>query len=216
LGTQIRVDYRIPNPLDTFEQFIKYQHRDLPDLDDLALWRECKQVEIALAFAASKNDSVWLIKRWAAVRREERARGEKSMLVDDDLFEGIVNDHSQDGARAAASRSRSLKDRESGTQENGLIAACDMPEPEARRYVVPGLMPDGALTILYGDGGLGKSYLALYFAMCAALGRPIAGRPVKKRTALYLDAELEQDEFLRRAYWIARGLGLERPPEGLH
>jgi len=33
---------------------------------------------------------------------------------------------------------------------------------------------------------------------------------------LYVDTELDADEFLRRAYALARGMGLERPAEGLY
>ncbi len=112
--------------------------------------------------------------------------------------------------------SRSVKEGESGRHLSKLIAVCEMPEPDARRYVIPGLLPEGALTILYGDGGLGKSYLALYLAMCAVLGVRFAERSVEKRNAIYLNAELDQDEFVRRAYSVARGLGLGRPPEGLY
>jgi DNA-binding transcriptional ArsR family regulator len=48
------------------------------------------------------------------------------------------------------------------------------------------------------------------------LGEPFAGRAVEKRTALYLDGELDDAEFVRRAFKVARGLGLGGPPEGLH
>src|SRR6266851_4598742 len=140
------------------------------------------------------------------------------MPVDDKLLReaGILNDHPQNGPSMGGSRSHSLREGDSGMQKNGLITVCDMPEPQTRRYVVPGLLPDGALSILYGDGGLGKSYLALHLALCAALAHPFAGRPLEKHRTLYLDAELDQDEFVRRAYWAARGLGLEGPPEGLY
>jgi hypothetical protein len=33
---------------------------------------------------------------------------------------------------------------------------------------------------------------------------------------LYIDAELDDEEFRRRAYAVARGLGLQRPPKGLY
>jgi hypothetical protein len=88
-------------------------------------------------------------------------------------------------------------------------------EPAPRRYVVDGLIPEGATTILYGDGGQGKSYVALYLTTLACLGLPFADRTVKQQVCLYLDAELEVDELTRRAYSVARGLGLDKPPEGL-
>jgi len=72
------------------------------------------------------------------------------------------------------------------------------------------------MSILFGDGGLGKSYLALFFATCIVSGLPIAGRPVEQCPVLYLDAELDEDEFVRRSYAIARGLELKSPPQGLY
>ena len=98
----------------------------------------------------------------------------------------------------------------------GLLRAWEIPEPEARRFAVAGLIPDGAVTLFYGDGGQGKSYIALALAMLSCLGEPFLGRYVEKRTALYLDAELDSTEFVRRAYRIARGLGMTHPPTGLH
>lgn len=98
----------------------------------------------------------------------------------------------------------------------GVVKVWEIPEPPARPHVLEGLVPDGAVTTLYGDGGVGKSYLALWIASCVCAGMPVFGRNVEKRTVLYIDAELDAAEFARRAYKVARGLGLERPPEGLH
>ena len=72
------------------------------------------------------------------------------------------------------------------------------------------------VTSLYGDGGQGKSLLAVHLASAVALGRPFLGLPTEARPVLYLDAELDADEFTRRAYGVARGMGESRPPAGLH
>lgn len=133
------------------------------------------------------------------------------MDIDERLLReaGISENHDQ----RTDSRSRSPREEESGMNE--LIKVWNRLEPEPRRSIIEGLMPEGALTILFGDGGLGKSYLALYIATCVALGMPIAGRPVERGPVMYLDAELDEDEFIRRSYAVARGLSLEQPPEGL-
>lgn len=89
-------------------------------------------------------------------------------------------------------------------------------EPGPRPFAIEGLVPDGVVTTLYGDGGQGKSYLALYLATLSCLGLSFAGRMVEKRDALYIDGELDDTEFVRRAYSVARGLGLECPPTGLY
>lgn len=72
------------------------------------------------------------------------------------------------------------------------------PVPE-RRWIVEGLVPDRTVTDLSGDGGTGKSLLALQLAIAMSAGRgwlgyvPVAGR------VLYLSAEDELDELRRRA-----------------
>ncbi|MFD1985909.1 AAA family ATPase [Mesorhizobium newzealandense] len=72
-----------------------------------------------------------------------------------------------------------------------------MPVP-TREWFLEGLVPRRQVTILNGDGGVGKSLLALQIAAASALGcetiglRPLAGR------VTYLGAEDEADEFHRR------------------
>jgi hypothetical protein len=112
----------------------------------------------------------------------------------------------------ADSRSRSPSTREG---KESPIRISDLDEPPPRREVVGGVIPEGATTILYGDGGQGKSFVALHLATCTVAGLPWLGLPVIKGPVLYVDAELDVDEFTRRAYRVARGLGLDRPPAGL-
>lgn len=96
-----------------------------------------------------------------------------------------------------------------------IVEAGQMAEPGPRRWRVEGLLPEGFPSILYGDGGQGKSYLALALATAVVSRQPFLGLEVMAGPVLYLDWELDSDEFARRAYQIARGLGLERPPVGL-
>jgi RecA-family ATPase len=98
----------------------------------------------------------------------------------------------------------------------GLTKVWKSDEPEARQFAVAGIVPDGAVTLFYGDGGQGKSYIALALAMLSCMGQPFLGRYVEQRQALYIDAELDVTEFTRRAYKLARGMGVSRPPDGLH
>ena len=41
------------------------------------------------------------------------------------------------------------------------VSLATVPEPEPRRFVIEGLIPEDDTSILYGDGGQGKSLLAL-------------------------------------------------------
>lgn len=95
------------------------------------------------------------------------------------------------------------------------VRTWELPEPPPLRFVVSDLLPEGYPTSLYGDGGSGKSYLAMILGTHIVLGIPFLGRDVVKGRVLFADAELDEDEFMRRAYRVARALGLPHPPEGL-
>ena len=110
--------------------------------------------------------------------------------------------------------SRSLRNRESGI--GNVLAVWQQSEPPPRHWLVPDLLPEGCISLWYGDAGVFKSYLATALGMCLAAGRPFLGRGGDKPyRVLYVDTELDANEFVRRAYALARGMGLERPPVGL-
>ena len=60
-------------------------------------------------------------------------------------------------------------------------------------------------TILYGDGGLGKSTLGLFCAMLVSTGQQIAGLGALKGRALFLDWEDDEDVHIRRYHAIVAG-----------
>jgi hypothetical protein len=60
-------------------------------------------------------------------------------------------------------------------------------------------------TILYGDGGLGKSTLGLFCGLCVSTGRTVAGVAALPGRALYLDYEDDADVHTRRLQAILRG-----------
>lgn len=107
-------------------------------------------------------------------------------------------------------------ERASRFADLGVVDLSRYAEPEPRRYRVADLVPADATTSLYADGGSGKSLLAVHLACHVALGRPWLGLEVDAAPVLYVDAELDVAEFGRRAFRVARGIGLERPPAGLH
>src|SRR5271156_3704646 len=61
--------------------------------------------------------------------------------------------------------------------------------PKAVDWVAESLIPDGAITLLCGDSGVGKSTLALALAGAVAHGQPFLGRSTKQRGVLYVDRE---------------------------
>lgn len=77
----------------------------------------------------------------------------------------------------------------------------------ARKWLVDQLVPSGTVTLLGGDGGTGKSLLALQLAVASALGKSWIGQSVKPGHAVYVSAEDDQDELHRRAYDVAAAAG---------
>jgi RecA-family ATPase len=124
----------------------------------------------------------------------------------------------------AVSRFPTLKGTERGNRPTSLasggsgqlIKVWEQPEPEARRFLIAKLIPEGAVTSLYGDGGVGKSLVALHIGLSLCVGISFAGLDVIKGNVLYLDGELDALEFTRRAYRVARGMRLDQPPSGLY
>lgn len=73
------------------------------------------------------------------------------------------------------------------------------PEPPARDWVVDGLIPAGRVTSMLGNGGLGKTLLAVQLGVHISMNRPIFGRDVNGGLVLGIFCEDELEELERRA-----------------
>lgn len=67
-----------------------------------------------------------------------------------------------------------------------------------RDWLVEGLAPMKTVTLFSGDGGTGKSLLALQLAVAVASGGTWLGRPVRQGRVIVLSAEDDDDELHRR------------------
>lgn len=76
-----------------------------------------------------------------------------------------------------------------------------------RAWHVPGLIPAHTITTLTGDGGTGKSLIALQLAAATALGGRWLGQQVKQGTVLFLTAEDDRAELHRRLVDVVRAAG---------
>jgi RecA-family ATPase len=84
-----------------------------------------------------------------------------------------------------------------------------------RKWHVEDLIPGNTVTILGGDGGTGKSLLALQLAVATATGTSWLGREIDQPgKTLVLSAEDDDDELQRRVAAICEAQGLPRSSLG--
>jgi RecA-family ATPase len=82
------------------------------------------------------------------------------------------------------------------------------PIPE-RQWIVDGLIPRGAVTLLTGDGGTGKSLLAQQLMTCVAMGLDFIGLKTERCRAFGMFCEDDIAELHRRQDDINRGYEIE-------
>lgn len=73
-----------------------------------------------------------------------------------------------------------------------------------RAWLVADLIPAGTVTLLTGDGGTGKSLIAAQLAAAVCLGTSWMGYGVAGGGAVYISAEDDETELLRRLSDIAK------------
>ena len=84
------------------------------------------------------------------------------------------------------------------------------PLPVQERFLLKPLVPENATAVLYGDGGVGKGWVALLVALSVASGTPVPGlRPTRQAPVLYLDWESEEQDARERLALLAAGLRLD-------
>ena len=82
------------------------------------------------------------------------------------------------------------------------------PLPE-RKWIIDGAIPARCVTLISGDGGLGKSLLALQLQAACAFDKQWLGLPTRPCKTLGMYCEDDLDELHRRMYNIARHYGRE-------
>ena len=78
-----------------------------------------------------------------------------------------------------------------------------------RRWHVPSMIPDRTVTMLGGDGSVGKSTLAEQLGVATAAGKPWLGTSPQPGSVVYLSAEDDLDELHRRLEDITAGYGVD-------
>lgn len=84
-------------------------------------------------------------------------------------------------------------------------------EPPARSYRVHPLLAADEPTIFFGEGGSGKTWLALLLSVCIASGARMVNLEPQMGNVLYVDYETNKDTLERRLRMLARGMDLPYP-----
>jgi hypothetical protein len=122
----------------------------------------------------------------------------------------------KDGHASLPSPSPSLYKDEGRGRKLKAVRFTEMEVPGPRHYLLKDIVLAAYVTLLYGDGGVAKSLLALALAVAiAGESKEWLGREVESCPVLYVDFELDSEEQARRVYQLCRGQGLEIPPEDL-
>jgi len=79
-----------------------------------------------------------------------------------------------------------------------------------REWIVPDRVPARNITLLSGEGAVGKSILLLQLSAAIVLGRDWIGTLPKQGVVLYLSCEDDDDEINRRLEDIAKHYGVTR------
>lgn len=82
-------------------------------------------------------------------------------------------------------------------------------DPEPPKFLVGEWLPAGYATLLAGHGGVGKSAIALYLAVCIAAGKEFFGLPVERRRVFYLACEDREQILHWRLRRICAHLGID-------
>lgn len=97
----------------------------------------------------------------------------------------------------------------SAADEIHLLIVADH-EIKPRKWHVENAIPEAHTTLAYAEGGVAKSYFGEYLSILSATGGQKfldLALPENPKNVLYLDYELDFDEFKRRAHELAAGLG---------
>lgn len=77
-------------------------------------------------------------------------------------------------------------------------------DPPPREWLVPDMIPQGTVSLLYGDGGTGKSLIALQLAISTVLRRVWLGKLPASGPVIYFSAEDDRQELHRRMHSVCK------------
>lgn len=137
------------------------------------------------------------------------------MTVQDEFHATLLNGHAP--AREPSACRNGVMDPKGNEYGITLTRLRDVPPPGPTRYLVQDIVPMGFAAMLYGDGGVAKSMLAMSLATAISGGATRwIGNEIENCPAVFVDFELDVQEQRRRAGRLARGCIMEDCPEDLY
>lgn len=133
-------------------------------------------------------------------------RGERGEAPHDRVFGSL-----SDTASSMAKRQSAIANGQTLSPHLNVIRAADLfgQSIQPRAWHVADVIPARNVTLLQGDGGTGKSLLALMLAAATVCGKPWIGlEDVQRGPAIYLSAEDELSELHRRLEVIASSMSV--------
>lgn len=86
-------------------------------------------------------------------------------------------------------------------------------DPPSPSWLVPGIIPEGAIVILAGDPGVGKSALSYSLSLAVSIGGKFLSQFAKPGRVLYFDEENSEQDFHSYLDTLWRGLDCPAPAE---
>lgn len=127
-------------------------------------------------------------------------RLKKGYLAEHGLYSYETGVNREKAELVAAARAEKTTNHPDVKPKINWMRLSDLAEREIkeREWTVEGWIPKGQVTLLYADGGVGKSQIILQLLTSVSLGESWFGRDTSKGSALYLGAEDDTDELHRR------------------
>ncbi|MCI0778092.1 MAG: AAA family ATPase, partial [Chloroflexi bacterium] len=97
--------------------------------------------------------------------------------------------------------------RKAHNERDNSIVLLEAPEVTTQHLLAPYMLTDGP-TIIFGQGGSAKTYLALAWSACIALGMPFLGSPVQQAAVLFIDYESTPGVMKKRLEKVLAGMGM--------
>ena len=82
-----------------------------------------------------------------------------------------------------------------------LLSVADLANLKPPEFLIDGILPAGGFSVLFGPSGVGKSFLALDWALCVASGLAWYGNETKPGWVLYIAAEGRSGLGIRVQAW---------------